>query len=276
MMLEMDTVHRLSYQTWTRDNLCVESFHEQIKYFTCRWDALCPYIDVSPEMLEMADKPFIVYAVPPDGPYGVPINDRYGLVDVTAPGFWTDPIRERKFHKLDKAFKHFHVTERVIPGAALTLEDIFELGGEHFAAYEIHDREIEGFVDYVQNLDVLIIQVHADNGDLVLTDVSILLPERRQVYGSFCQWNFDYKNRSPGIYACLLVCRWTARNGYRHYNLGPVGDYGYKDLFVNDFEPIFAIAMTDPDHPLALDPTSPLHTDFSPADWNQIYRPVTV
>jgi len=25
------------------------------------------------------------------------------------------------------------------------------------------------------------------------------LPELEQVYGSFCLWNWDYKNRSPGI-----------------------------------------------------------------------------
>ena len=30
--------------------------------------------------------------------------------------------------------------------------------------------------------------------------------------------------------------------------------------------------LTDPDHPLALDTTSPLHTDFTPQVWNQIYR----
>ena len=33
-----------------------------------------------------------------------------------------------------------------------------------------------------------------------------------------------------------------------------------------------ALALTDPDHPLALDTTSPLHTDFTPDVWNQIYR----
>jgi hypothetical protein len=98
------------------------------------------------------------------------------------------------------------------------------------------------------------------------------MPERNQVYGSFCQWNTDYRNRSPGIYACLLASRWTQKAGYAYYNLGPVGDYGYKALFVTDHEPIFALAMTDHDHPLALDPTSPLHTDFKPEDWNQVYR----
>ena len=270
-----ETVHRLGHQSWTADNLCVESFHEETQYYTCRWDALCPYIDISPEMLAMAKKPFIVYALPPDGPYGVPINDHYGLVNVEAQGFWTDPIRARKFKKLDQAFKRFQTTERVIRGSELSLEELFALGSEHFTAYEIHDKEIAGFIDYVQNLDVLIIQVHAENGDLVLSDVSILLPERRQVYGSFCQWNLTYKNRSPGIYACLLAARWTAQHGYRYYNLGPVGDYPYKDLFVTDLEPIYAIAVTDEDHPLALDLTSPLHTDFSPSEWNQIHRLVT-
>lgn len=273
--MTFDLVHRLSHQSWTADNLCVESFHEDIQYYTCRWDALCPYIDVSPDMLAMAKKPFIVYAVPPEGPYGVPISDHYGLVNVQDPAFWVDPKRLHKFNKLDKAFRQFQVSERVIPGRGLTLEQVFEMGREHFSAYEIHDREVSGFLDYVQDLDVLIIQVHAGNGDTVLTDVSILMPERQQVYGSFCQWNPDYKNRSPGIYACLLVSRWAAQNGYRYYNLGPVGDYSYKLPFVTDFEPIYAIALTDVGHPLALDVTSPLHTDFAPSSWNQVYRAVT-
>ena len=93
---------RVGYQTWNQDNLCVESYHEDILYYTSRWDALCPYIDVTPEMLQMAAKPFIVYAVPPESPYGVPINDKYGLVDVASEGFWTEPRRQRKFKELEK------------------------------------------------------------------------------------------------------------------------------------------------------------------------------
>ena len=262
----------LAYQSWTPDNLCVESFHEETRYYTSRWDALCPYIDVTPEMLETAHKPFLVYALPPEGPYGVPINDKYGLVHAGSEAFWQDERRARKFKDLDKLNKHFSVTEELIAGKDVTADMIFALGSEHFDAYEIHAQEIEGFVDFVRHLEVLVLQVHADNGDLVLTDVSIILPERDQVYGSFCQWNTDYKNRSPGIYACLLAARWTAKHGYKYYNLGPVGDYGYKALFVTDFEPIYGLAMTDPEHPLALDLTSPLHTDFKPSEWNQIYR----
>ena len=270
--LEVDDM-RVGYQTWNQDNLCVESYHEDILYYTSRWDALCPYIDVTPEMLQMAAKPFIVYAVPPESPYGVPINDKYGLVDVAAEAFWTEPRRQRKFKELEKLCKRFTVTESVVPGHTLTIEDVYEMGGVHFEAYYIHPQEVAGFVDYIQNLDVLIIRAFSEEGDLVLTDVSLLLPERKQVYGSFCQWNPLYKNRSPGIFACLLASKWAAKNGYLCYNLGPVDDYGYKALFVTHFEPIFAVAMTDENHPLALDTQSPLHTDFSPDVWNQINRP---
>jgi hypothetical protein len=262
----------LGYQSWTEDNLCVESFHEETRYFTSRWDALCPYVDVNPDMLRLARKPFIVYALPPEGPYGVPINDKYGLVDVASPGFWVDARRERKFRELDKMFRGFEVTEMVIPGREITAQYLFEIGEVHFASYDIHDREIEGFVDYVRKLDVVVIKVTAPNGDVVLHDVSVVLPKRNQVYGSFCQWNPDYRNRSPGIYACLLAARWTAKNNYQYYNLGPVGDYGYKALFVTDFEPIYGLALTDVNHALALDETSPLHTDFKRSEWNQIYR----
>ncbi len=262
----------LKHQSWTADNLCVESFHEETQYYTSRWDGLCPYIDVTPEMLAVARKPFIVYALPPEGNYGVPINDKYGLAHTGSDDFWSDQRRARKFKELDQLNKRFSVTEQVIAGKAMTSEQVFALGSEHFDAYEIHAQEIEGFVDYVRNLDVLVLQVHADNGDLVLSDVSIILQERDQVYGSFCQWNTHYKNRSPGIYACLLAARWTAKHGFKYYNLGPVGDYGYKSLFVTDFEPIYGLALTSPEHALALDPTSPLHTDFKPSEWNQIYR----
>ena len=62
------------------------------------------------------------------------------------------------------------------------------------------------------------------------------------------------------------------KHGFKFYNLGPVGDYGYKSLFVTDFEPIYALALTDPDHPLAKDHTSPLNIDFKPEEWNQVYR----
>ena len=270
--LEVDDM-RVGYQTWNQDNLCVESYHEDILYYTSRWDALCPYIDVTPEMLQMAAKPFIVYAVPPESPYGVPINDKYGLVDVAAEAFWNEPRRQRKFKELEKLCKRFTVTESVVQGHTLTVEDVYEMGGVHFETYYIHPQEVAGFVDYIQNLDVLIIRAFSEEGDLVLTDVSLLLPERKQVYGSFCQWNPLYKNRSPGIFACLLASKWAAKNGYLCYNLGPVDDYGYKALFVTHFEPIFAVAMTDENHPLALDTQSPLHTDFSPDVWNRINRP---
>ena len=193
-------VHEVDYQSWTQENLLVESEHNDILYYTTRWDALCPYINVTQEMLDFAPRPFVVYALPPDSPYGVPINDKYGLVNTMDEAFWAEPRRERKFREYDKQYKNFVYTEEVVPGSQLTVEDMFEMGGEHFANYYIDDREVEGFVDYVRNLDVLILRVHSPEGELVLTDVSIVLPKYNQLYGSFCQWNRDYKNRSPGIY----------------------------------------------------------------------------
>ena len=70
-------VRHVGYQSWTEDNLLVESDHNDILYYTTRWDALCPYINVSEEMINFAPRPFVVYALPPDSPYGVPINDKY-------------------------------------------------------------------------------------------------------------------------------------------------------------------------------------------------------
>ena len=266
------SVNRVGCQSWTDDNLLVESDHNEILYYTTRWDALCPYIDVTEEMLKQVPKPFIVYALPPDSAFGVPINDRYGIADTISHDFWTDERRARKFREYDKHFRNFTCTEEVISGSRLSFDDICEMGGSHFENCYLDPREVEGFVDYIQNLDVLILRAFDPEGVQVLVDVSILLPAYNQVYGSFCQWNRAYKNRSPGMFACLLACRWAARNNYRYYNLGPVSDYGYKALFVTDLEPIYSLALTDPDHPLALDRTSPLHTDFRKKDWNRIHR----
>jgi hypothetical protein len=265
-------VHHIGHQSWTAENLVVESFHEEIKYYTSRWDALCPYIEVNEEMIAKAPRPFVVYAIPPDSRFGVPINDKYGMVDTASEAFWSDERRARKFREFDKQYKEFTYSEHVIPGADLDFDDMIELGGDHFEKYWIDDLEVEGFIDYVRDLDVLVLQMHAPDGTLVLTDVSIVLPKYDQLYGSFCQWNRDFKNKSPGNYACLLASRWAAKHGLRWYNLGPVDDYGYKSLFVTDYEPIYAMALVDPEHPLATDPTSPLKIDFKPEDLNRIYR----
>ena len=265
-------VHEVGYQSWTKDNLWVLSEHENIEYFTTRWDALCPYIEVTNEMLEMAPKPFVVYAVPPKSQFGAPIKDRYGLVNALSQEFWVDERRIRKFRELDKQFRSFTVSERVIDGKDITAEYLYEIGGIHFENYWIARQEVEGFVDYVRNLQVLIIQVIADNGDIVLSDVSIILPNENQLYGSFCQWDRKYKNRSPGIYACLLATRWAQKNGLQFYNLGPVDEYGYKDLFITDYEPIYALIVSDLDHPIVTDQTSPINIDFEKEQINQIYR----
>jgi hypothetical protein len=265
-------VHEVGYQSWTKDNLWVLSEHENIEYFTTRWDALCPYIEVTNEMIEMAPKPFVVYAVPPKSQFGAPIKDRYGLVNALSPEFWVDERRIRKFRELDKQFRSFKVIERVVDGKEITAEYLYEIGGIHFENYWIAEQEVEGFVDYVRNLQVLIIQVIADNGDIVLSDVSIILPNENQLYGSFCQWDRKYKNRSPGIYACLLATRWAQKNGLQFYNLGPVDEYGYKDLFITDYEPIYALIVSDLDHPIVTNQTSPINIDFEKEQINQIYR----
>jgi hypothetical protein len=267
-----EVVRHVGNQSWTPDNMWVESEHNGIIYYTPRWDALCPYIDVSEEMLQCAPKPFVVYALPPDSQYGVPISDKYGLVDCLSSDFWTDARRNRKFRDLDKQFKTFRVSEDVMPGSRLTVDDVLEIGGEHFERYGIHLREVEGLIDYVRRLDVLLLRVYDGDGTLVLSDLSILMPKYDQLYGSFCQWNRAYRSISPGIYACLLACRWAAKNNIRFYNLGPVDDYGYKMLFVTDFEPIYSIALIDPDHPLATDLSSPLYLDFERGLLNQIHR----
>ena len=101
--------HRVGHQTFTIGNLCVPSYHNEIPYYTTRWDALCPYIAVSEEMIACAKRPLIVYALPPDSPYGVPINDKYGLVDLRSQTLWEDPRRSRKFSELSKRFKQFRL-----------------------------------------------------------------------------------------------------------------------------------------------------------------------
>ena len=272
---QVPRTYHVGHQSFTAKNLCIRSEHNGIPYYTTRWDALCPYIDLSAEMIACARRPLIVYALPPDSQYGVPINDHYGLVDVKSAAFWEDPRRARKFGELSKRFRQFRTEIVVIPGMRLDVEAMLEMGGEHFKKCEIGLEEIKGFLDYVRDLDVLIVRCVDEAGDEVFVDVSILMPEYGQIYGSFCQWNERHRNRSPGIYACLVVCEWGRDNGYHYYNLGPVGDYPYKNLFVTDLQPIYAVALVPPRHELWEDPTSPLFTDFPPGAVNQLYRPDT-
>ena len=132
--------YQVGYQSWTPDNLCVQSYHNDISYYTCRWDALCPYIEVSEAMLAMAPRPFVVYALPPDSAFGVPINDRYGLAHTGSETFWNQPRRQRKFKELDKLFRHFQVTEEVIAGHTLSVSQVLEMGGDHLADCYIPTR----------------------------------------------------------------------------------------------------------------------------------------
>ena len=64
--------HHVGHQSFTSANLCIKSTHNDIVYYTTRWDALCPYVDVSAELIACAKRPLIVYAVPPESPYGRP------------------------------------------------------------------------------------------------------------------------------------------------------------------------------------------------------------
>ena len=269
-------IHHVGHQSFTSANLCIESNHNGIIYYTTRWDALCPYVDVSAELVACAKRPLIVYAVPPDSPYGVPINDHYGLADIGDPSFWDDPRRARKFGELSKRFRAFRTEISVIKGKSLDVPQMLEMGGVHFSKCEIELGEIEGFLDYVRDLDVLAVRCFDQTGEKIFTDISILLPEYQQIYGSFCQWNDQYRRFSPGIYACLAVCEWGRDNGYRHYNLGPVSDYPYKELFVTTHQPIYAIALVSPRHALWRDPTSPLFTDFPSGSVNTLYRNAAV
>jgi len=263
--------YRLGYQSWTKHNLCIDSFHGDIAYFTTRWDALCPYIAVNETMLQMAEKPLIVYALPPESPWGHPIRDAYGLVRVRERGYWDDGYRQRKFKKLRAKHQKYNHHIDCLPGSDLTRQQLLAWGGEHFSRYGIL-KELDGFLDYVRHLELLVFQVKDPMGETVLTDVSVIMPERGQVYGSFCQWNPAFRNDSPGLYACLLAAQWTYDQGYETYNLGPVGDYPYKSLFVNDVEPIYSLAICPPEHALMRDAGSPLWADFEVSDWNRLER----
>ena len=264
--------YRLGYQSWTKSNLCVDSFHGEIAYFTTRWDALCPYIAVNETMLEMAEKPLIIYALPPESPWGHPIKDAYGLVRVRESGYWEDGYRQRKFKKLRAKHSTYHHEVACMQGSNLTKRQLLAWGGEHFARYGISEKELDGFLDYVRHLELLVFEVRDSTGEKVLTDVSVIMPERGQVYGSFCQWNPAFRNDSPGLYACLLAAQWTYDQGYETYNLGPVGDYPYKHLFVNDVEPIYSLAICPPEHALMRDASSPLWADFEVEHWNRLER----
>ena len=101
--------YRLGHQSWTASNLFVHSYHDEIAYFTTRWDALCPYIDVNEAMLRVAPQPLLIYALPPESEWGHPIRDAYGLVAVREEGYWTEGRRARKFKELRQKHRRFDI-----------------------------------------------------------------------------------------------------------------------------------------------------------------------
>lgn len=119
---------QVGYQTWNQNNLCVESYHEDIFVLHLEMGCLVPLHRCHARDVANGGQAFHRLCGTPESPYGVPINDKYGLVDVAAEGFWTEPRRQRKFKELEKLCKRFTVTESVVPGHALSIQNVYEMG----------------------------------------------------------------------------------------------------------------------------------------------------
>jgi NADPH:quinone reductase-like Zn-dependent oxidoreductase len=117
-------------------------------------------------MLEMAEKPLIVYALPPESPWGHPIRDAYGLVRVRESGYWEDGYRQRKFKKLRAKHRAYHHEVACMQGSKLTKQQLLAWGGEHFARYGISEKELDGFLDYVRHLEFIASRITAVNGTI--------------------------------------------------------------------------------------------------------------
>jgi hypothetical protein len=74
-------------------------------------------------------------------------------------GYWEDGYRQRKFKKLRAKHSTYHHEVACMQGSNLTKRQLLAWGGEHFARYGISEKELDGFLDYVRHLELLVFEV---------------------------------------------------------------------------------------------------------------------
>jgi hypothetical protein len=115
--------HCVGYQSWNQDNLCVDSYHEDTLYYTSRWDALV--LSRCTQSAGDGQKPFIVYAVPPESSYGVPSMTNMGWPMSRLKAFGQSPD-DKEIQRIRKLCRSLNVTESVVPGSSLSYDDVYE------------------------------------------------------------------------------------------------------------------------------------------------------
>ncbi|HEX4999932.1 MAG TPA: hypothetical protein VFY29_17055 [Terriglobia bacterium] len=241
--------------------------YQGITYYYTPEDALCPYLNPSPEVFEQAPRPFFMFNIVEDSPFGVEMAT--GRNVIMRPHEWnTDQLKEVR--RLDRLFDGARIFSTLIPGNEMTVGELAALGGAHFERYEFRREDLEAFLRFSERRQLLIIEGRID-GHVVFVDLSVTVEENNEVCGIFCNWNRAFSRISPGIYACVAAARESDQRWGVRYNVGH--EYQYKRRLATAFERTYGVALVPDGHAILLDQgeLNPIMS-FRPEDVNRIMR----
>ncbi len=228
----------------------LQEHHKGLPYYYLPEDALCPYVSITLDEVLEAPEPFFVYNIREECGVGVPAAR--GRNVIVEPRLWTD-VQRKRFQKLSKAFSGFQSMVTVGWIDSLDVSTVMGWGGDHFLYYHVTVKDVKAMLTWGEGLRYLLLQVATREGELVLTDFSILT--KTECCAIFCDWAEKFRAISPGIYACILAAEETERRGLGRYNLGI--EYPYKLSMATSLETTYGVAKLPPSHPFLDDPTGP-------------------
>lgn len=241
--------------------------YEGMTYYYTPEDAFCPYLNPTREVFDHAPRPFVMFNIIDESEFGVEMA--MGRNVIARPHEWS-ATQLKEIRRLDRLFDQARTSSLVMPGSHMTIEEMRRLGDLHFEHYNFQDADINAFLRYAAGRELLVIETVV-NGEVVLVDVSVTVPERNEVCGIFCNWNPKYKRLSPGIYACVLAARDVESRWGVKYNIGQ--EYTYKQKVATGYEKTYGVALVPDGHPLLLDASekNPIMA-FRRDDLNKVMR----
>jgi len=206
--------------------------NDNISYTTAEW-ALPPFVtDVSIIEILRAPKPFFLERIHPSLGFGVLYGQMIGVVDLRKINSnWSSTNKER-FRNIINKNKGVETEFVIKKGYEVTLDYLrnnIKWYLDKF--YEVNDEELNAFIKYVQEKEVLFLNLYY-KGELFSVDVSVI---EDRLYGILTSWNINYKRFSPGYYSVLQCFEFMKKYGIDLYDFGPVDEeWAYKNRFVTD------------------------------------------